>query len=211
MAFYDNEVLIRNISELMKNNDMTQVQLADILGMSQSNVSKALSLRDKKSFTLDQVAGIAQHFNVSVDFLLGLQNTTLNPNNQEDIARFVAALLTNQIAKYKQISVEEEVFVGSYDSEIGHYLYEPERKVNDYLAVYFPNYYELPSPKDQFDDDAWAELDYARCSGNETRNYRLNEFLGQLIKLLDFYKSDTLDRETFDKVVDSCVEKITGD
>jgi len=55
MSFCNADILIRNITQLMKDNGITQEKLADILGMSQPNVSKALSLRDKKCFTLDQV------------------------------------------------------------------------------------------------------------------------------------------------------------
>ena len=66
MSFYNTDILIRNITQLMKDNGITQEKLADILGMSQPNVSKALSLRDKKCFTLDQVVGIAEHFGVSI-------------------------------------------------------------------------------------------------------------------------------------------------
>jgi transcriptional regulator with XRE-family HTH domain len=50
----------------MKANNITQQKLSKILGMSQSNVSKALSLNDKKCFTLNQVVGIADHFGVSI-------------------------------------------------------------------------------------------------------------------------------------------------
>ncbi|MDT3390096.1 MAG: helix-turn-helix transcriptional regulator [bacterium] len=71
MAFYDTDILIRNIKKLMDDNNITQSALAGILGMSQSNVSKALSENDKKSFTLDQLAGIAKHFKVSIDKLIG--------------------------------------------------------------------------------------------------------------------------------------------
>ena len=43
MSNYDNDILIQNVRKLMEDNNITQQQLADILGMSQSNVSKALS------------------------------------------------------------------------------------------------------------------------------------------------------------------------
>ena len=56
MQNYDNDILLQNIKKLMTDNGITQAALADILGMSQSNVSKALSSNDKKNFTLDQLA-----------------------------------------------------------------------------------------------------------------------------------------------------------
>lgn len=211
MPFYDNEILIQNINDLMRNNGMTQVQLAEILGMSQSNVSKALSLRDKKSFTLDQVAGIAQHFNVSVDSLLGHKQEALNPKSQTDVARFVADLLANGTAKYKSINVEEDVYVGSYDNQAGFYSYELTKKTNEYTAIYFPNYHDLPTPKHEFDEEAFDVHYTARIRGNETDNFQLNEFLIRFLKILEVYKTNDLDRETFDRIVDSYVEKMTED
>ena len=82
MSNYDNDILIQNVRKLMEDNNITQQQLADILGMSQSNVSKALSESDKKCFTLDQVVGIAKHFRVSIDMLVGnyrAQNRDISP------------------------------------------------------------------------------------------------------------------------------------
>ena len=43
MQKFDILILKRNINSLLKNKGVTQQQLADVLGMSQSNVSKALS------------------------------------------------------------------------------------------------------------------------------------------------------------------------
>ena len=42
MSFCNTDILIRNITQLMKENGITQEKLAGILGMSQPNVSKAL-------------------------------------------------------------------------------------------------------------------------------------------------------------------------
>lgn len=40
MPNFDSNILIMNIRKLMETNNITQQQLADILGMSQSNISK---------------------------------------------------------------------------------------------------------------------------------------------------------------------------
>ena len=55
MQKFDIDILKRNINSLLKNKGVTQQQLADALGMSQSNVSKALSEREKKCFTVEQI------------------------------------------------------------------------------------------------------------------------------------------------------------
>lgn len=77
MSVCNKDILISNIKNLMKNNNMTQQELAEVLDMSQPNISKALSVSDTKSFTLDQVVGIAKHFNVTVDWLLGNETKSI--------------------------------------------------------------------------------------------------------------------------------------
>ena len=73
MQKFDILILKRNINDLLRDKGTTQQQLADALGMSQSNVSKALSEKDKKCFTVEQIFGIADFFGVSIDWLLGFE------------------------------------------------------------------------------------------------------------------------------------------
>ena len=54
MSEWNHGLLVENIRELLKNNSMTQQQLADITEMTQANVSKALNPNDKRSFTLER-------------------------------------------------------------------------------------------------------------------------------------------------------------
>lgn len=56
------QLLEENIRMLLVKNNITQQKLAEIAGMTQANVSKALNRNEKKRFTLDQVYRIAQYF-----------------------------------------------------------------------------------------------------------------------------------------------------
>lgn len=80
--------------------------------MSQPNVSKALSLRDKKCFTLDQVVGIADHFGVSIDQLVGNTAPKSLETGPRAVARFLTGVLESHDARYTTIEVEEGVFDG---------------------------------------------------------------------------------------------------
>ena len=60
-------MLRMNIRNLLKKHGITQVKLASIANMTQSNVSKALSDKDPKEFTLDQMYRISHHFGISQD------------------------------------------------------------------------------------------------------------------------------------------------
>lgn len=50
MPNYDSDILIKNIKSHMTEKSITQEKLAKVLGMSQSNISKALNAKDKKKF-----------------------------------------------------------------------------------------------------------------------------------------------------------------
>ena len=61
--------------------------------MSQSAVSKAHSKNDKKYFTLG-IAGTAKYFSVSVEWLLGVKDTS-GKIYTDNIAEFIVSLIEN--------------------------------------------------------------------------------------------------------------------
>ncbi len=72
--------------ELMKNNNIKQQQLSEAVGVSQGNVSDWKSGRSSPS--IEVLPKIAEFFNVSTDYLLGLddvlnRNTSLSDDIQE--------------------------------------------------------------------------------------------------------------------------------
>lgn len=97
MSVCNRYILISNIKNLMKNNNMTQQELAEVLDMSQPNISKALSVSDTKSFTLDQVVGIAKHFNVSIDWLVGNETKSIQNLSLRAIGEFLVKLIESEL------------------------------------------------------------------------------------------------------------------
>lgn len=71
---YDNQIVINNISILMKDKGVTQAELAKGIGVSQSRISDCLS--GKRDFTLSQFVDIANFFETSTDKLLGFTPVT---------------------------------------------------------------------------------------------------------------------------------------
>ena len=115
MSNYDADILIENINRLLSDKGMTQAQLGEILGMSQPNISKALNKNDKKSFTLDQVIGIAKYFHTTVDALIGGSQTSEIRITQRSAAAFLAELIAQHDAKFTTITKTEETYTPCWD------------------------------------------------------------------------------------------------
>lgn len=80
---YDIKIMKKNISRLMKNNDITQSQLAEAAGMNQSRVSKILNPETSDCFTIQQLVAIAQALHVSTDSILGIKTEEVQPEKAE--------------------------------------------------------------------------------------------------------------------------------
>ncbi len=191
------DVLKGNISSLMKENNMTQQQLGDVIGMSQSNVNKCLKLGDNsRSFTLEQVCIIADHFDRSVDELVGRTRETRSMS-PEAICDFFMNLISHYTVVHFDHKIEEEVWTPTdgYDTQI-------EKKTVTYDAFYFPNYITPPAYLDEYRlDDLEAE---ARAAGNDIpSNIKINNFLQKYIEVFEKHDSGAYDEETYNILVEA--------
>lgn len=96
------------LKELRIENGLTQLQLAEILDISKSNISKyeAGSIEPN----LDIITKSAVYFNTSVDYLLGLSNSRTHKSDHEWQLPFVQNRLGAILFKYRereQISTDE--------------------------------------------------------------------------------------------------------
>ena len=208
MQFFDNDILIQNIQKLMNANNITQCMLADILGMSQSNVSKALNKNDKKSFTLNQVVGIAKYFNTSIDVLLGNDNVRLPGRSPRDIASFIVQLIEKGDFVVFDHNVEELVYDVNYDDE--GYPYTTSSEINNlYHAFYLPSFWQVPkdsSISNEEKQDMWAEIN---SCGNTGRHYSTNKVIHQFLQIYAMYKQKGLEEETYRTVVEDLLNHLS--
>ncbi len=199
MSNYDSDILIENIKSHMNEKGITQEKLANILGMSQSNVSKALSTKDKKSFTLDQVVGIAKFFRVSVDSLIGREEQTKLSTSPRSIAAFLAQLIESNDAELIPYEKEEEISFIDYDTTDGYPDCRIKKEKVKYPAFYLPSYWYIPDglPRDRYEELAseWSQI------GNDTSMLAVNKFLNQFVEIYSIYKSKGLSEETYRSVL----------
>lgn len=207
MSNYDSDILIQNICKLMKDNGITQVKLAEILGMSQSNVSKALSKSDKKSFTLDQIVGIAKHFHVSIDKLVDNTEAEYAARSPRAIAAFLAALIENGDAKISPITQTELVFRVEYGNNPPYSCSSTQEFPEiEYPAIYLPDYWTIPS---NLSEEKYQEM-YAEASqvGNDSAMMPVNDFLRKFMSIFEVYQSGGIDEDAYRIVVDNYLSKL---
>lgn len=212
MSFCNTDVLIRNINTLMKNNGITQAKLAEILGMSQPNVSKALSPTDKKCFTLDQVVGIAKHFGVSIDQLVGNKSTSSRATGPRAVAEFLTKVIESHDARYTKVNISEEVYELHEIHDVFTDSYGIDTDIVDknisYFALYFPDYWKVPSPKDGYDNAALELVSEAKACGNESVMKPVNDYLRKFIQIFEIYENHGIDEDAYRVVVDNYLSKI---
>lgn len=198
MQNIDFSILKKNIRMLMEKEKLTQTDLAEILGMAQSDVSKCLQKdNDSRRFTLEQVCRLALHFDISLDELVGLKRAG-RQKSSEEICRFFKDLICSYKVVHFDHEIEEEVWTpinNGYDCSI-------DRKTVTYDAFYFPNYITPPKYFDEFRlDDIQDEV---RVNGSDLPdNMAINNFLKRFIDAFEKYDSGTYDEDDYNILVDA--------
>lgn len=193
MPNYDSDILIKNIKSHMTEKSITQEKLAKVLGMSQSNISKALNAKDKKSFTLDQVIGIAKFFQISVDSLIGEKDRPTISITPRSIATFLVQMIESNNAKFFDYEISEEIHeIDTMDWPPSHL--QQNKKIK-YPAIYLPSYWHIPSnlPYDE-EQELVSEMYQV---GNDTIMKPVNDFLHHFQEIHAIYKTGNLSEDTY--------------
>jgi len=200
------ELLQENIRGLLEKNGLTQNALAEIAGMSQSNVSKALSPKESKQFTLDQVYRIAQHFGVSIDELVGNKAPNDAATSPRAIFETLIRLLSTANMRATTATVEEWVYEPFYDGE-GHPDCRPEKKNIEYPAFYLPDYFSIDDFSSSEPEREDTHDEFLIC-GNSTKHQRLNGILKDLTPIVKMYRNKVIGEEPFQMIVKGYLEQL---
>lgn len=193
------DILKQNVGMLMKKNGFTQEQLAERIGMSQANLSKALNIKEKKCFTVDQLYRIAQCFSVSIDELVGNRAADRATTNPLFVFNYLSHLLRERCIKTANIETTEVVYTTFYNSD-GY----PDGRVNTqpikYTAFYFPSYLNPSELAD--DDESYSELsqEFYQC-GNESQYQHMNDILEKFIPVIDLYLKKQIKEDAFEIIL----------
>lgn len=194
-------IIITNINSLMKEGNITQTQLASEIGMSQPNFSRAICPATKQHFTLEQIYKIAQRFNVSLDFLFGIDNNP-SASSEKDICKLITSLIENRKLIHVDFKREEEILTPIH-SPNGIPDCEKTSSIINYNAFLFPNYFD-PGPLDRYTeyqiDDYQSDMYY---NGNQDEsNMRINSFFEKYFKLYELYTHNQISEEMFHEIIE---------
>lgn len=200
------ELLQENIRALLKKHDLTQNALAEIAGMTQANVSKALNPNESKQFTLDQLFRISQHFGVSIDELTGNTVPSEITTGPRAVLTFVVKMLCE--AKLRIVDIKEEEYI--YEPYLNEHCGMDCRRITkdiEYPGFYLPSYNRIRDFA--FDEHEYDELDMEYCwSGNETKFLQVNEILKNLIPMIKLYREKQIPEEAFQMILNGYLEQL---
>lgn len=201
------DILIQNIQSLMDKDNLTQQQLADAIGMSQSNFNRAINNKDGQRFTLEQVCNIANHFNVSVDCLLGFEKESTKKSEREICSLFTSLLEQRKLIKV-DTSREEEIYTPFV------LFNEPpdfmrEKKTVHYPAFFFPSYIDV-GPLDRFTDEQIEEFrsDIYYNGNHDEANKRINAFFEKYFQIYEMYLRNQITEELFHEITEKFLDDL---
>lgn len=199
MSYLDTDILISNINKLMGDKNISQARLAEILGMSQPNVSKALNPKEKKCFTLAQIYDLARYFKISIDELVGNvrgMNASISPRST---AAFITKLAEAHDIDFIPYTRTECVFTPDFDPQTGYPDYNRTNQEVTYPTILLRSYWSVDEAKNEEEaQELWAE---ATQIGNDTAMNPVNKYLEQFQEIFKIYEKGDLSKQTYETVI----------
>ena len=205
MPVFNNDILIKNIKLQMQKHNETQSQLAEVIGMTQSNFSKAINGVESKRFSIEQLYGISQHYGVGIDALLGNKaddNLTL-----VSISSFLRKLIENSIADLVELEYTDIKYKSEYDGYTDQFYVNSYADKNTYTAIVFPNTKFEPKYLSKSEADKLKQK-YAKNGNRDYRNECINEFLKKYTQLYRLYRRGDLEYDVLELACQHYIEEL---
>lgn len=205
MPDFNNDILIKNIKLQMQKHNETQSQLAEVIGMTQSNFSKAINGVESKRFSIEQLYGISQHYGVGIDALLGNRvddNLTL-----VSISSFLRKLIENSIADLVELEYTDIKYKSEYVGYTDQFYVNSYADKNTYTAIVFPNTKFEPKYLSKSEADKLKQK-YAKNGNRDYRNECINEFLKKYTQLYRLYRRGDLEYDVLELACQHYIEEL---
>jgi len=190
------EIFIKNLSEITKG--MKQKEIAVIMGCTEGTISKYLN-PDKKDFPpVDKLYNITEHFNVSIDWLVGVrpQQKKSSQLSLKDICSSIVEIYNSSHFSFETITKEEWCGEQFFPGEPASF----EQRKNTYFGICFPEWFVV------------VDEDPESLFGNRNINSTLiNTFLGRLKKIIDMRLEGNLNQEMYERLLKSYLDDVPND
>lgn len=195
------ESFIKNLSKIAPG--MKQKEIARIMGCTEGTMSKYLNPQKKDFPTVEMLYNLSQHFNVSIDWLVG-RSTPSNQYNEKlslrDICKMLLAIYNAPYSGFLfgQISVNEECFMPNPKGHGTNHI----QKSNTYPALYFSEWCST---------NKLDEIEYeliSQAGNNLPRMICINTFLSRLNEISDMKERGNLNQEMYDRLLESYLNDV---
>ena len=192
------------LKELRTKNQLTQKELGMLLGQTEESAQPYVAKLEKGAALkpkLEDLLTLSEHFNVSVDYLLGRQTTTgetasISPRS---ICEFILKL-ANKNVFFHTITVNEKCLYQTRDILGDEGIVEDDRE-NKYIAIYFSNWWK---PENREDIDIFNQV------GNDcSESKEINHFLCRLTQIAKMKLNGDLDEEMYNILLDNYLMKVS--
>ena len=210
MSHYHNEILVKNIEKLRDANHMSQHELAEIAGTQQSRISKLLGADDSARFSIEQVYKLAEHFNVSIDYLVTGKEPQPTTSKRQ-ICEVLVQLFDKYHLKHNTLvrNEELEIPVTVYEGKVELPGTDTEVRRMEYNTLYFPIVWDR-NPDREYTED---ELDNLQSDllffGNGLEdNMAINKFLSAYIPIHELHDAGKMPDEAYKFTINSLLENL---
>ncbi len=196
------ETFIKNISEITKG--MKQKEIAAIMGCTEGTMSKYLN-PDKKDFPpVDKLYNLSQHFNVSIDWLIGVKKkkNTGQKLSAREICHSIIEIYNSLPFDFETISKNEDCYISNEWGRGSTY----KNQDNAYLSIYFTNWSVLGEGEGEYVDPFIIDLGNDRPKATE-----VNSFLLRFQKIKTMFSEGNLDNEMYTILLEKYLSEVSND
>lgn len=192
--------IIEHIESLIGN--MTQADFGKIIGCKQGKASQLLNRSGEKRFTVEELEKIADHFNVSVDSILGRDKREKKKEKQISPREFCEVLLDLLESQYPwdtcKVKVQDTVV--QYRKRNGDRIYAEEKIEKEYPAIVFSMY---PDPHKH----RAAYVADSQCN-HSGYSESVNFFLNSISQLRPVYLNHTISEDVYKFAVEGLLKEV---
>lgn len=173
-------------------------ELAESAGVSPGTMSKYLNPNFTNIPTADVLYNLADHYGVSIDWLVGKTNNKIIDDSlaPSDACKALVSICES----FPSVQLTKSTVIDTcYDIDPSGRMYEAEQKENEYIHISFPMWEKLPTNQDKI-----HALQYGNSIGE---NIKINNFLLGYSDLRSAReKTEFLSTDEYNKIISQRIE-----